>query len=81
MVQLFADTHPAVEELQLRLLREASPQRKLQIVAELNQLVDELALAGLRNRHPDELPERLRRRLADMLLGEELAARVLGSLD
>ena len=37
-----------------------------------------LALAGLRQRYPDDTPDQRRRRMADLLLGPELAARVYG---
>jgi hypothetical protein len=39
-----------------------------------------MALAGLRERHPHDSPERIRRRLADLMLGPELAERVYGPL-
>jgi hypothetical protein len=39
-----------------------------------------LALAGLRDRHPGASPDELRRRLADVLLGADLAERVYGPL-
>jgi hypothetical protein len=39
-----------------------------------------LALAGLRQRFPQEDDERIRRRLADLLLGEEMALKVYGPL-
>jgi hypothetical protein len=46
----------------------------------LNRHARQMALVGLRRRHPDASPEELRRRLADMLLGPELAARAYGPL-
>ena len=52
--------------------------RKLQLAAEMGRAVRTLALAGLRQRHPDDTPAQRRRRLADLLLGDELAARVYG---
>lgn len=39
-----------------------------------------LALSGLRARHPEATPQELRRRLADLLLGPDLAAQVYGPL-
>ena len=45
---------------------------------QLTMTVRELALAGLRHRHPYDTPEQHRRRLADLLLGPELAARIYG---
>ena len=44
----------------------------------MNRAVRDLALAGLRQRHPNDSPAQRRRRLADLLLGQELAARVYG---
>jgi hypothetical protein len=37
-----------------------------------------LAMAGLRRRYPNADNEEIRRRLADLLLGEELAHKVYG---
>jgi hypothetical protein len=42
--------------------------------------VKSLALSGLRARYPEDSPEKLRRRLADILLGPELAEKVYGQL-
>jgi len=75
-----SDTHPEIAALQNRLLRQASPARKLAMLGEMNQTVKMLALAGLRSRYPTDPPEKLRRRLADLFLGPELARRVYGPL-
>jgi hypothetical protein len=65
----------------IALLRQAPPWRKLHMVAQLNQAVRTLALSGLRQRHPEATPQELRRRLADLLLGPDLAALVYGPLE
>jgi len=78
--QIFPDTSPDAERVLLDLLRKAPPWRKLELVGQLNETVRTLALSGLRLRHPQAGPEELRRRLAGMLLGEELATRVYGPL-
>jgi hypothetical protein len=62
------------------MLRHAPPWRKLHMVGQLNQAVRTLALSGLRQRYPQATPQELRRRLADLLLGPDLAARVYGPL-
>ena len=77
---LFPDTRPEAEAVLIELLRQAPPWRKLHMVGQLNQTVRTLALSGLRARHPDATPQELRRRLADLLLGPDLAARVYGPL-
>jgi hypothetical protein len=61
-------------------MRQAPAWRKLQIVAQLNEMVRSLALSGLRQRYPAETPAQLRRRLADLLLGASLAARAYGPM-
>jgi len=77
---LSPDTRPEAEAVLINLLRQAPPWRKLHMVGQLNQTVRTLALSGLRQRHPDATPQELRRRLADLLLGPDLAVRVYGPL-
>ena len=74
------DTSPEAEEILFSLLREAPAWKKWQQMAALNHSARLLALAGLRRRHPHASEEDLRRRLADMLRGPELATRVYGPL-
>jgi hypothetical protein len=81
MYRLFPDTDPRMEALQIELLRNASPWRKLEMVGQMNAAVRMLALCGLKTRYPDDSPENLYRRLADILLGEDLAKKVYGPLD
>ena len=50
------------------------------MVGQVNQTVRTLAPSGLRQRHPDATPQELRRRLADLLLGPDLAAQAYGPL-
>ena len=78
MSALFPDTRPEAEQVLIDLLRQAPTWRKLEMVDQMNQAVRTLALSGLRQRYPRSTPEELRRRLADLLLGPELAARVYG---
>jgi hypothetical protein len=75
---LSEDTHPEIEQMQIELLRRAPVARKLELVAQMHETGRVLALTGLRYRHPDDSPAQIRRRLAGLLLGEELATRVYG---
>jgi len=77
---LSPDTHPEIERLQIEGLRRMPPWRKMALVGDMNETVRALALAGLRQRYPDDKPGQRRRRLADLVLGPELAARVYGPL-
>lgn len=72
------DTDPKMEALQVRLLREAPAWRKLEMMAQLNASARLLALSGLRQRFPRAVESELRRRLASLLLGEELARKIYG---
>jgi len=81
MSALFTDTHPKMEALQIELWRQASPTRKMQMLAQLNQAARLLALAGLRDQYPQASESELRRRLAGLLLGEELACKVYGEIN
>ena len=62
-------------------LRQMPPWRKLALMAEMGECVRLLALAGVRRRYPQETPTQRRRRLADLVLGSELARKVYGPLD
>jgi hypothetical protein len=78
MATLSPDTLPQIEQIQIEHLRQMPVWRKLVLLAEMNQTVRELALIGLQQRHPDDSPPRRRRRLANLLLGPELATQVYG---
>jgi hypothetical protein len=77
---LAEDTQPAAEAVLIELLRRASPARKIAMVLSANRTARELALAGLRERHPADSTAQLRRRLADLWLGPELAAKAYGPM-
>ena len=80
MTALYSDTHPKMEALQIQLLRQAGPARKMEMLAQLNASARTLALAGLRSRYPQASESELRRRLAGLLLGEDLACKVYGEI-
>lgn len=74
------DTSPEAEQVLIELLRRAPAWRKLRLVEDTNHSVKDLLLAGLRGRFPQDPPAVLRRRLADLWLGSELAATAYGPL-
>jgi hypothetical protein len=75
---LFADTEPQAERILIELLRQAPAARKLEMLGQMNAAARQLALQGLRARHPGASEAELRRYLADLLLGPELATRAYG---
>jgi hypothetical protein len=80
MQTLAADTHPEAERVLVELWRGVSAARKVAMVLSANRTARALALTGLRERYPGESPARLQRRLADLWLGPELAAKAYGPL-
>ena len=78
MATLSPDTSPEIERIQIEHLRQMPVWRKMTLLAGMNQTVRELALIGLQRRHPDDSPSKRRRRLADLLLGPELATQAYG---
>jgi hypothetical protein len=78
MTKLFSDTSPEAEAVLIQLLREMPPWRKLEMVGRLNATARTLALSGLKSRRPEAGEAELRQRLADLLLGPELAEKAYG---
>jgi len=78
MRTLAEDTSPEAERVLIELWRQAASARKVALVLDTTRSLQELVLTGLRERHPDDSPARLRRRFADLWLGPELARQVYG---
>jgi hypothetical protein len=78
MRSLAEDTSPHAEGVLIELLRRASPARKFAMIVSANRRGRALAMAGLRERFPNDSPAQLRRRFADLWLGKELAAKAYG---
>lgn len=64
---------PAIVKIQTEILRAMSPERRLQLVAELNATVDAMAEAGIRSAFPDASDREVFLRLAVRKLGYDLA--------
>jgi hypothetical protein len=52
--------------------------KKISMVDSLNETVKSLAISGIKQRHPEATPEQIRRMLAELMLGGELARKVYG---
>jgi hypothetical protein len=81
MSAYYSDTHPKIKALQIQLLRQATSAQKLNILVELNASARTLAVIGLRSQYPQANETEIQRRLASLLLGEELARKVYGDLN
>lgn len=81
MAILSEDTHPEIEARMVEAWRAMTPNEKFSQVFAMRETVMAMAMAGLRSRHPEESDARLRRRLAAILVGEDLANRAYGPLE
>jgi hypothetical protein len=73
---LTSDTSPEIEARQVQAWRAMSPAQKAQLISTLSRAARELALAGVRHRHPGASPREQFLRLAVVTLGPELAGDV-----
>ncbi len=80
VTRLFPDTHPGIEKKLIEIEREMSFEDKLVCIRQMNMMMRQLALQGLRERYPDATEAEIQRRLMGMILGEELAAKAYGPL-
>ena len=75
-----SDTSRAAERVLMRLANQTPSWRKVELMGEMYRAVRDLAMVGLRERFPGASTQELQRRLADILLGKELALRVYGPI-
>jgi hypothetical protein len=73
-----SDTHAAAESVQIEILRSMSAAERFRALNDLIVTGRILSMACLRDRFPQAGPQELRRRLATLLLGSELATKVYG---
>ncbi|MDI6791746.1 MAG: hypothetical protein QME81_02600 [bacterium] len=75
MKTLSPDTHPEAEKVLIELLRKTPAWRKLEMVSQITTTCRELALSGLRRRHPTSDEEELKKRLAALVLPRQMVIR------
>jgi hypothetical protein len=78
MNTLSSDTNPKIEAIQIEIIRCMPAWKKIAMVDSLNETVKTLAISGIQERHPDATPQQIRRMLAELMLGVDLAQRVYG---
>lgn len=76
MSALSSDTNPKIEQMQIEFIRRMPAWKKFAMVDGLNETVKTLAMSGIRERHPNATPQQVRRMLAELMLGTELAQKV-----
>jgi hypothetical protein len=65
----------------LEIYRRMPSWRKMDLVDDANRTARQLAMVGLRSRHPEESLPKLRRRLLGLVLEEPTAIQVYGPLE
>lgn len=74
------DTSPAADARYHELLRRMAPERRLEAAMRLSAGVREMALAGIRQLHPQATEQELRTRLTVRLYGRACAERLFGAV-
>ena len=75
---LGSDTPPAVERMMVELWRRASPEQKLARMFGMGRMINELARAEVRQRHPAASPREIELRLASRTIPRETMIRAFG---
>jgi hypothetical protein len=75
------DTDEETARRQVEAWRAMTPAEKLSLVRAMNEAVRQLALAGVRQRHPDASPREQFLRLAIVMLGADLARKAYPEID
>jgi hypothetical protein len=74
------DTRSSALDRYHELLRAQAPHQRLAQAVSLTRMVRELAIAGIRQRHPAASDDEVRARLAVRLYGRDAARRILASI-
>ena len=72
------DTTPEVERILIEGWRAMAPARKLEVMAAMRRLVEPMALAGIREKHPEETGREHRLRLTSRWMPADLMRRAFG---
>ena len=78
---LARDTSLEIEDRQVAAWRQMTPAQKAELISGLNSAAREMAIAGVRQRHPGASEREIFLRLAILTLGEELARRAYPDVD
>lgn len=74
------DTSDAADVRYHELLRGMTPERRLDTAMKLSRGIRELAISGIRHRYPQAAEQEIRVRLAVLLYGRAIAAKLFGQV-
>ncbi|MGH2429094.1 MAG: hypothetical protein ACRDGV_09495 [Candidatus Limnocylindria bacterium] len=78
---LAQDTTPEAHQVQMDILRRLGAAARIEMACRMSDEARAVSEAGIRHRHPDWSDEQVHRALLELLLGPELATRVLDARD
>ena len=64
-----SDTHPKIAEMRREMFRRMTKEQRLQMAIEMSESMRNVALDGVRLRHPDFTPEEQKRELLRVMYG------------
>jgi hypothetical protein len=70
------DTSVDAFERQLEAFRRMTPERRVELAAEMSDDIRALAMSGIRSRHPEYDSDQVEAALAELLVGPTLADRI-----
>jgi hypothetical protein len=70
------DTSQSAHELQVRLYRAMTPERRSELALRMSDDIRRIAAEGIRQRHPEYSERDVRRALVALLYGRDAAAKV-----
>jgi hypothetical protein len=68
-----SDTDPKVDRILTEMIRKLPSWRKVEMVNDLINMSRQFSLSGLRSRHSNESESEIRKRLATILYGQDVA--------
>ena len=80
-MRLADDTPRDIEQRQIEGWRRMTAHEKARLIVALSQATRDMALAGIRDRHPQASPREVFLRLAILTLGRDLAGRAYPEID
>lgn len=76
MYYISPDTTPEAHKRQVEILRKLSPERKALMAMELTDNIRQIAVEGIRSRHPEFNEKQIMRELLRMIVGDELFQKI-----
>lgn len=74
MKRMLSDTKPEAERVHIRIIREAGPVRRAEMLGSLTDEAIEMSLSGLKKRNPMLSPQEVHIKYIELLYGKTVAS-------